>query len=74
MTAADDFQGVRAYVPGDPLRRINWRVFARSDEAVVNDFDGGHGGDALWLDWETLSWRHGNPTGAVDALGTGGRA
>ena len=53
QTAADDFQGVRAHVPGDSLRRINWRVFARSGEAVVNDFDGGHGGDALWLEWET---------------------
>jgi uncharacterized protein (DUF58 family) len=51
--AADDFQGIRAYVPGDPLRRINWRVFGRSDEPMVNDFDGGHGGDALWLDWES---------------------
>lgn len=51
-TAADDFQGLRAYAPGDSLQRINWRVFSRREELVVNRFDGGDGGDALWLDWE----------------------
>lgn len=50
-TASDDFQGIRSYAPGDPPRRINWRVFGRREELVVNRFDGGHGGDALWLDW-----------------------
>lgn len=49
--AADDFQGIQSYVPGDPPRRINWRVWGRREELVVNRFDGGHGGDTLWLDW-----------------------
>jgi uncharacterized protein (DUF58 family) len=52
QAATDDFQGVRTYAPGDPLRRINWRVFGRREELVVNRFDGGQGGDALWLDWD----------------------
>ncbi|MDR1661942.1 MAG: DUF58 domain-containing protein [Azoarcus sp.] len=47
---AGDFQGVRAYAPGDPPRRINWRIYARRGELAVNDFDGGAGGRALWLD------------------------
>ncbi|MDR2093108.1 MAG: DUF58 domain-containing protein [Azoarcus sp.] len=45
-----DFQGVRAYAPGDSPRRINWRIYGRRDELAVNSFDGGTGGRALWLD------------------------
>ncbi|MDR2030689.1 MAG: DUF58 domain-containing protein [Azoarcus sp.] len=47
---AGDFRGVRTYRPGDPPRRINWRIYGRRDEPAVNDFDGGHGGQSLWLD------------------------
>ncbi|MDR3221831.1 MAG: DUF58 domain-containing protein [Candidatus Accumulibacter sp.] len=50
--AADNFQGVRRYAPGDPTRRINWRVYGRSGQLVVNQFDGAQGGEALWLRWE----------------------
>jgi uncharacterized protein (DUF58 family) len=45
-----DFQGVRSYVPGDSPRRVNWRVYGRREELAVNNFDGGQGGHALWLD------------------------
>lgn len=55
QTATDDFQGLRAYAPGDSPRRINWRVFCRRDELAVNRFDGGAGGDALWLEWDRAS-------------------
>ncbi|MDR0529004.1 MAG: DUF58 domain-containing protein [Zoogloeaceae bacterium] len=49
--AAGDFQDVRAYVPGDSFRRINWRVYGRRGELAVNRFDGDAGGGAaLWLD------------------------
>ncbi|MFT3960560.1 DUF58 domain-containing protein [Propionivibrio sp.] len=50
--AADNFQGVRRYAPGDPTRRINWRVYGRSGQLTVNQFDGAQGGEALWLRWE----------------------
>ncbi|MFT3848578.1 MAG: DUF58 domain-containing protein [Propionivibrio sp.] len=50
--AADNYQGVRRYAPGDPTRRINWRVFGRTGELMVNQFDGAAGGEALWLRWE----------------------
>jgi uncharacterized protein (DUF58 family) len=50
--AADNFQDVRRYAPGDPTRRINWRVFARGGDLVLNRFDGAQGGEALWLRWE----------------------
>lgn len=52
QVASDDFQGLRAYAPGDSPRRINWRIFGRRDELVVNRFDGDPGGAALWLDWD----------------------
>lgn len=52
QAAADDFQGVVGYAPGDSPRRINWRIFSRSDTLMVNRFDGSQGGNALWLAWE----------------------
>lgn len=51
QAATGDFQDLRRYTPGDPPRRINWRVFARRDEFLVNRFDGNRGGHALWLDF-----------------------
>ena len=50
--ATDNYQGVRRYATGDPTRRINWRVFGRTGELMVNQFDGAAGGDALWLRWD----------------------
>ena len=63
--AVDNFQGVRRYAPGDPTRRINWRVFGRSGQLMVNQFDGASGGDALWLRWEQT---HGDPEERVSQL------
>ena len=33
-----EFQQHREYVPGDELRRIDWKVFAKSDRLVVKEF------------------------------------
>jgi len=33
-----EFQQHREYVPGDELRRIDWKVFAKSDRLVVKQF------------------------------------
>ena len=32
-------KGIRAYQPGDPWKRIDWRVAARTDELMVRQFD-----------------------------------
>lgn len=32
-------KGVRAYQPGDPWKRIDWRTAARTDELMVRQFD-----------------------------------
>lgn len=50
--ANDNFHGVRRYAAGDPVRRINWRVYGRTESLVINQFDGANGGEALWLRWE----------------------
>ncbi len=35
--SGDEFRGLRDYVPGDDLRRINWRASARSEELKVRE-------------------------------------
>jgi uncharacterized protein (DUF58 family) len=40
--------GLRAYSPGDPLRRIHWKATARHDVLMVHDFDREPSGD-VWL-------------------------
>ncbi|MEO6709734.1 MAG: DUF58 domain-containing protein, partial [Planctomycetota bacterium] len=34
-----EFAQHREYVSGDELRRIDWKVFARSDRLVIKEFD-----------------------------------
>jgi uncharacterized protein (DUF58 family) len=34
-----EFAQHREYVPGDELRRLDWKVFARSDRLVIKEFD-----------------------------------
>ena len=34
-----DFAEHRAYMPGDDIRRIDWRVFARTDRLYVKEFE-----------------------------------
>ena len=55
---ADDFAGIRAYRPGDPLRQLAWRQIARVDvdsggALVTKQFEGGSASD-LMLDFNLL--------------------
>jgi uncharacterized protein (DUF58 family) len=45
----DDFSGVRAYSPGESLRHVDWKAFARGRPLSVKQFTGGSGHE-LWLD------------------------
>jgi len=49
----DDFLGMRAYRPGDSLRQIAWKHFARDGELMVKTF-GAHAERRTWLDWDAL--------------------
>ncbi len=36
---SSNFLGLREYVPGDPIKRINWKLSAKHQELVVNVFE-----------------------------------
>ena len=35
---SDDFSDIKSYLPGDPVKHIIWRSYARSDELVVKRY------------------------------------
>src|SRR6185437_11214899 len=39
LGASMDFAEHRAYMPGDDIRRIDWKLFARSDRFYVKEFE-----------------------------------
>jgi uncharacterized protein (DUF58 family) len=49
LKPGDDFSGVRAYMPGESLRHVDWKAFARGRPLSVKQFTGGSGHE-LWLD------------------------
>lgn len=49
----EDFAGVRPYRPGDPRKRIAWRLAARADTLAVKLFDAASGDDVV-LDFAAL--------------------
>lgn len=53
VRAGDDFSGVRAYSPGESLRHIDWKAYARGRPLMVKQFTGGEGRE-LWLDPRVL--------------------
>ncbi len=38
----DEFISLRQYRPGDPLRNIHWRSFAKTNELVIKEFEDEH--------------------------------
>ncbi|QPJ62491.1 MAG: DUF58 domain-containing protein [Candidatus Nitronauta litoralis] len=46
---SDNFAEMRRYAPGDPLSRVSWKAWARTDELYTKEFDGAEGHPALWL-------------------------
>jgi len=50
---SEDFAGLRQYYPGDSLRHVAWKAFARGDQLLTKQF-GGRAGSELWLDWELI--------------------
>ncbi|BAN49050.1 DUF58 domain-containing protein [Metapseudomonas resinovorans] len=50
---ADDYQGLRAYQPGDSRRRLHWKAYSRGQGLFVKEFAALAGRD-LWLDLERV--------------------
>lgn len=53
-SGTDDFQGLKGYLPGDPLQRISWRASSRGLGLFTKDFKGQHG-ESIYLDWYSLN-------------------
>ena len=51
QTGTDDFTGFRHYRPGDSIRNIDWKIFAREQGLMVKKFSGS-GAKILILKWE----------------------
>jgi uncharacterized protein (DUF58 family) len=52
-SGTDDFQGLKAYLPGDPLQRISWKASSRGRGLFTKDFKG-QSGESFYLDWYSL--------------------
>ncbi|MBT8139825.1 MAG: DUF58 domain-containing protein [Gammaproteobacteria bacterium] len=50
QTGSDDFFGLRAYVPGDSLRSVAWKTYARNDQLASKQFVD-YIDNRLWLEW-----------------------
>lgn len=50
----DDFRGFKSYQPGDPLKHVAWKQFARGGELLTKEFEETHAG-SHWLDWQALA-------------------
>lgn len=44
-----EFYGLRDYVPGDEIRKINWKASARRDMLLTNEFEAECSGDATLI-------------------------
>lgn len=50
---SDDFQGLRAYQPGDSKQRLHWKAYSRGQGLLVKDFAALAGRD-IYLDFSQL--------------------
>lgn len=50
---SDDFVDIRQYAPGDPIKNILWRSFARNDDVVVKRY-ASYVEPRLWFDFSQL--------------------
>lgn len=51
----EDFAGLRAHQPADPLRRIAWKAAARREDApLLTKLFEGSSAQTLWLEWDAL--------------------
>ena len=44
-----EFYGIRDYVPGDEMRKINWKATSRFDKIVTNEYEAERSGDVTLI-------------------------
>jgi uncharacterized protein (DUF58 family) len=49
----DDFDGLRSYLPGDPLRHISWKSLSKGQGVLTKEFIG-QAGSSVLLDWDAF--------------------
>ena len=54
MTGSDDFYGLKAYQPGESLRRIAWKHFAQGRGLLSKEYVA-TADRQVWLDWDYLA-------------------
>jgi uncharacterized protein (DUF58 family) len=51
--SADDFYGFKIYQPGDSLKHVAWRQYAKTSQLLTKEFSS-YEGVSRWLDWSAL--------------------
>ncbi len=54
MAGGEDFRGLRAYQPGDSMRRIAWKSFARERGLYTREYAASID-RRIWIDWDYLA-------------------
>ena len=49
----EEFEGLKPYLAGDSLKRVNWKLFAKTDELYTKEYSL-NVGSSVWIDW--WSW------------------
>lgn len=53
VDGSDDFYGFRDYHPGDPLKHVFWKGYAKGQDLQLKQYTG-YRQKQLWLDWEAF--------------------
>lgn len=53
LNASSDFTGFKAYQPGDSLKHVSWKAFARGQGLLVKEFDG-ESTSVVMIDWYSV--------------------
>lgn len=59
--AGTEFYGIREYLPGESVRRVNWKASSRMDEIMVNQYLNEAGGEVIIVLDASLSSDVGRP-------------
>ena len=49
----EEFEGLKPYLAGDSLKRINWKLYAKTDDLYTKEY-AINVGTSVWIDW--CSW------------------